>query len=128
MAQVTRLHLNALSGRLFGSFSGKAAAAAAIVWSFFADDWPLAYTSSVWSTRTIKLEAYLKATTGTVHARLYNETDDTGVANSQVEHSTSTRTRTTSSALTLTDAKTYRAQLGRSGTDVGSGKVRLFVE
>jgi len=116
-----------LEGPRVGWFSNDLSTVAAIVWSFFGDDWPLVFNSSRWG-RTIKLEAYLAATAGTVYARLYNETDASGVAGSQVEHNTSTRTRVTSSALTLTDTKTYRAQLGRADTDTGSGKVRLFVE
>ena len=80
---------------------------------------PFLYTLANWGAVNFYFEAYYKATTGTVYARLYNITDSSAVANSQVSTAQNTYQRDRSAALTLTDGKIYRAQFGKEGADAG---------
>jgi len=80
---------------------------------------PFLYTAANWGAVNFYFEAFYKATTGTVYARLYNVTDSSAVANSQVSTAQVVYQRDRSAALTLTDAKTYRAQFGKEGADAG---------
>lgn len=84
---------------------------------------PFLYTAANWGTVTFYLEVYMRATvTGLVFARLYNETDSTAVANSTMSTSSQTMAAYRSSAITLTDGKTYRVQFGH-----GTGKAGAFL-
>lgn len=80
---------------------------------------PFLYTSANWGAVSFYLEAYVKATAGTVYARLYNVTDSAAVAGSQLSTAAATYQRLRTAALTLTDGKTYRAQFGKEGADAG---------
>ncbi|MDP2930293.1 MAG: hypothetical protein Q8N56_01645, partial [bacterium] len=84
---------------------------------------PFLFTSANWGIGSVSFyyEVYMRATTGTVYARLYNETDSTAVSGS-VLSTTSTsfvRLRTATLTSTLIDGKTYRAQFGKVGADTG---------
>lgn len=57
-------------------------------------------------------EATLRATMGTVYARLIKASDRSAVADSEISTSSSTRTRVRSAAITLTDGAEYVAQTG----------------
>jgi hypothetical protein len=80
---------------------------------------PFLYTAANWAQITFYLEAYLKATTGTVYFRLYNETDGAEVLNSEVSTTSAVSTRLRTAALSMADGKVYRLQFGKSGSDAG---------
>lgn len=84
---------------------------------------PFLYTANNWGTGgsgvSFYLEVYMRQTTGTVYARLLNETDTTAVTGSTLSTTSSTFTRVRTAALTLTDGKTYRVQFGKIGADAG---------
>ena len=63
----------------------------------------------------------MKATTGTVQARLYNVTDSTAVAGSDISTVETSYTRVRSSSFSLTDGKEYQVQAGRAGSGAGFG-------
>lgn len=68
---------------------------------------------------SVAFEATLKATVGSVSARLFNETTATAVSGSEVSTAATSRTRVRSSAVALTDGQEYTAQFGKSGSDAG---------
>ena len=78
---------------------------------------------------SIYFEAYLRATTGTVYADLYDETGSASVSGSQVSTTSSSFVLVRSSALTLTLNNTYRPRFGIVGTDAGQhlGAVALAI-
>lgn len=81
---------------------------------------PFLYTSANWGAVSIYLEVYMRATTGTAWARLYNVTDLGPVTDSVLSTTETTMQRLrTTSALTLTNNKIYRLQFGKSGSDAG---------
>lgn len=81
---------------------------------------PFLYTAANWNRAPgFYLEVYLRATGGTVRARLYNTTDGTAVVNSEVTTVSATYVRLRSAALTLTDGKLYTLQLGSNNADGG---------
>jgi hypothetical protein len=80
---------------------------------------PFLYTAANWGAVNFYLEVYVKATAGTVYARLYNVTDSAAVAGSQLSTAAVTYQRLRTAALTLTNGKTYRAQFGKEGADAG---------
>jgi hypothetical protein len=73
------------------------------------------------ATNDLHFEAYLKATSGIVYARLYNMTTSTAVANTQIETSNTSLSlvRATNTMGTLTTGHVYRAQVGKAGLDGG---------
>lgn len=68
-------------------------------------------------TPDIYFETYMAAIAGTAFARLRNITDNTVVASSEVSTALTDLTRLRSSAITLTDAKEYRAEAGIGAGD-----------
>lgn len=80
---------------------------------------PFLYTAANWGFGSFYLEVYMRATSGTVLARLYNETTSTPVTGSGLSTNSAVFVRLRSGALTLTDASTYRLQLGKSALDSG---------
>jgi hypothetical protein len=68
------------------------------------------------------LEVYMRATSGTAHARLLNVTDNAAISLSELSTVSSTFTRLRSSALALADSKEYAVQLGVQGADTGEAK------
>jgi len=80
---------------------------------------PFLYTAANWAQITFYLEAYLRATTGTVYFRLYNETDSVVVTDSGLSTTSAVFVRLRTVALTMTDGKLYRLQFGKSGSDAG---------
>lgn len=74
---------------------------------------PLLFTAVNWGSVSIYLEAYVRATAGTVLARLYDDTAGAAVDGSEVSSASGSFVRLRSSALTLTDGNTYRLQFGR---------------
>ena len=119
MAQVTRLHTNALPGRLFGSFAGKASV------SYTSAGPPWLYTSANWTSgSSIFFEAYIRQTTNKAYARLFDVDVGGAVGSSTVNTTSGSFVRLRSSALTeqsggLVDGNEYIAQFGRSGSDAG---------
>ena len=80
---------------------------------------PFLYTAANWAQVTWHLESFLRATSGTVYFRLYNETDGTEVALSETSTASTSFTRLRTVALTLTDGKLYRLQFGKVSSDAG---------
>jgi len=118
MAQVTSLWQTGTAG-IVRAFVAKAAPTKTF---FTADDHPFTYTDANWgSPDDFYLEVWLLATSGTVYARLYDETAAAEVASSEVSTASATYVRLVSSALTLVDAHVYRFQLGGDGS---SGTVK----
>ena len=76
------------------------------------------WTSANWGSVNIYLETYIRATTGTVYARLI-DSDNNVVTNSEVSTALTTFQRLRSNALTLVNGKTYRNQFGKAGGDAG---------
>lgn len=75
---------------------------------------PFLFTAANWGgTVNFFLEVYLRATSGTAEAELYNVTDGATVANSNVSTTSSAFVRLRSAAVTLVDGKEYRLQLAR---------------
>jgi hypothetical protein len=129
MARLTQLWPTATPGRQYNIV----AAGAPGVTYFTTDDQPWVYTAANWpSTINFYLEAFLKATSGTVYARLYDDDGAAAIANSVVSTSNVAFTRLESSAISgaddLTDGNTYRFQLGAdtgaSGTLKGAPCVK----
>jgi len=77
------------------------------------------FTAANWATITVYLETYMRAVSGTVNARLLDETTGLPVTNSQISSSNAIFERIRSIALTLIDTHTYRLQLGTSGSSDG---------
>jgi len=72
---------------------------------------PFLFTEDNWSA-TFYLEVHARATSGTLKARLYNLTDSTPVADSEVSTTSSTFVRLRSAAVSLVDGKEYAVQFG----------------
>ena len=81
---------------------------------------PFLYASTNWGDAVFYLEVYLRATSGTAGARLYNITDSSIVDDSTVQTTNSSFQRLRSNALTLTDSKVYRVQFGTPA--IGGGE------
>ncbi len=79
---------------------------------------PFLWTSANWGTVTIQLEVYIRAISGTVYTRLI-DSNNNPVASSEVSTDQTSFQRLRSSNLTLTNALTYRVQLGKAGADSG---------
>lgn len=79
------------------------------------------YTAANWGTVAFHFEAFLRATAGTVRARLYNTTDSVAVAGSEVTTAAAVFNRQRSGDIVgnLIDGKEYRAQTGIGGGDAG---------
>ena len=69
----------------------------------------------------------MKATTGTVLARLYNLTDGTPVIGSDLSTSSLSFVRLRSGVLTLTDGKEYVAQKGKVGLNAGELQIAELI-
>ena len=84
---------------------------------------PFFYDSINWGTDgsgvTFYYEVYMRATAGTVYARLYDETVGAGVADSVLSTADASFTRLKTIGLTMTNGNTYRAQFGKIGADAG---------
>lgn len=80
---------------------------------------PFLYTAANWTNTNWYLEAFLKAVTGTVWARLWNVTDSAEVATVSTSSTSYVRIRTT--AFSLTDGKEYAAQFGVDSGATGRG-------
>lgn len=80
---------------------------------------PFRYDSANWGTVNFYLEVYMKATTGTVYARLYNITTNSEVPDSLLSTILTSLIRLRTGALTLTNTHEYRIQFGKSGSDAG---------
>lgn len=82
---------------------------------------PFLYTAANWDAATsFYLEVYMRASLGTVRARLYNDTDAAPVANSEVTTTSTIYVRLRSILVALTDGKTYSVQFGSEGSDAGA--------
>jgi len=77
---------------------------------------------------TYGMEVYMRATAGTVNARLYNETDGGMVAGSLLSTQSATFDRLRTAALPLLDDKVYRAQLALSPNSSGEALSAVPVE
>jgi hypothetical protein len=72
-------------------------------------------------TGSVYFEVYMRATSGTVYADLYDETGSAQVSGSQIATTSSTFTLRRTVALTLNIDSTYRPRFGVIGTDTGEG-------
>lgn len=78
------------------------------------------YTAANWPINAVfQLEAYLRATAGTVYAALYDLDDLSRPPASQVSTASSSFNRQRSSAVTLTDGHTYRLSVGTGAGAAG---------
>ena len=68
----------------------------------------------------VHFEAFLRATTGTAFAQLYNTTTSAEVSGSTVNTTSATLVRKRSGTLTLADGNEYRARFGTSAADAGA--------
>ena len=88
---------------------------------------PFLFTTANWGGSVqFYLEVYMRAASGTARARLYNETDGTAVASSDVTTASSSYVRVRSSSVTLVDGNVYSVQFGSNDNDGGafrSGKL-----
>ncbi len=90
------------------------------------------YVAANWgSTLGFYFEVYHRATTGTLHARLYDVTGAAAVAGSDLNTASATNVRQQSGDLkaALVDGREYEAQWGKAGADAGvaeSGKLRVY--
>lgn len=80
---------------------------------------PFLYVHANWSNVEFFYEAYFRATSGTVRARLYNLTDSVAVVGSEVSTASATHVRLRSGALVLVDGKEYVAQFGTTAGSAG---------
>lgn len=81
------------------------------------------YTSSNWTTFDLFFEVYIKATAGTVCARLESLTDGSVVSGSEITTTSTVYVRLRSPTLTtLVNGHEYVAALGKAGADSGECK------
>lgn len=124
MAIATQHHPTALPGRPYISpFVAKPAASVATYTSVGA---PWLYTAVNWGSSTgFWFEVYMRQTTGTARARLFDLDVSAAVASSSINTTSATFTRVrTASALTvgagdLVDGNEYVAQFGKDSGDAG---------
>jgi hypothetical protein len=85
------------------------------------------YTAANWGAVAFYFEAFLRATVGTVRARLYNTTDSAVVASSEVTTANAVFNRQRSADISgnLVDGKEYRAQT--SPGEGGAGEIHSAV-
>lgn len=77
------------------------------------------HTAARWHPATVfTFEAQIKATTGTVYARLYDLTDSLALSGSTLSTTSVNYVLLTVGSLSFTDGHVYEAQLG---TDTGAG-------
>ena len=118
-ATVVASTVTMLRGMVFARTLSALSSAAALLGRYRSFGLPFLYTTANWSgTPSIFFEVFMRATSGTARARLYNETDAVAVTNSDVSTASVTYVRIRSAALTLTDGKVYVAQFG---TEDGAG-------
>lgn len=79
------------------------------------------YTAANWTVADIALEVYMRATSGTVRARLYDVTDDAFVSGTILFTASSSfaRVRSTNLKSSLIDGHAYRVQFGKENPDTG---------
>ena len=88
---------------------------------------PFLFTAVTWSLGVkFALEVYIRATTGTVYARLADLAGNP-VSGSQVSTSSSSFVRLRSSSFQLVDGTSYRVQLGKVGSDGGEAVAAKLV-
>lgn len=88
--------------------------------SWYTKDGVFEYTAANW-TRAVAFyhEARMVASSGTVHARVYDNTAAAAVASSELSSAAASRTRLRSAALTLIDGHEYEGQVGAGAADAG---------
>ena len=74
------------------------------------------------SPTAIGLEVFMRQTTGTAEARLFDNTADAAVASSQISTTSATNVRVRSGALGMVDGNEYEAQFGTLSADEGKVK------
>jgi len=120
MAQKTELHIGGFPG-IVHVFSAKTEATGV---GYTSCGVPFLYTAANWVGATFYHEVYMKATSGTVYARVYDTTSLAEVANSEVSTAETSSTRLRSSAITLTDGHIYMLQTGTTGAgEISGGKL-----
>lgn len=81
---------------------------------------PFRYDAANWHSEIkFYFEVYMRASSGTVYAILYNKTEQVKVTTSQVSTSSPEFQRLRSPELTLIDGKTYRAQFCKAAANTG---------
>ena len=83
---------------------------------------PFLYTSANWVGETFYFEAYIRATSGTAQARLFNKSKGVSVAGSNLSETSSSFTRNRSGSIVLADDDEFVAQFGTASGDSGEGK------
>ncbi len=115
MPQVTALSPLGTPGVPY-TFTAKAVAVV-VVWTF--KGVAELFTAANWGTGSTYFQVHMKAIIGTYRARLYNVTDSSAVVGSEVNTVATSYTRVRSGAITLTDGKEYRGQVGSVAGDSG---------
>jgi hypothetical protein len=82
---------------------------------------PFLYTADNWFGNFFVFETYMRASPGTVYARVYNETDAEPVVGSQLSTIETAHVRQRTPGIFLLDGKEYRSQFAES-EPVGTGK------
>ena len=80
---------------------------------------PFLFEATRWPSGGLALEVFMRATAGTIHARLYDTTADAPVSGSDLSTVETGFTRLRSGGLPLIDGHVYRVQFGKGGTDGG---------
>jgi len=99
---------------------GASVTATAVLGKYRAYGAPFLFTSANWGTQSFYLEVYLRATSGTVLARLYDRTAGAVVASSEVNTASTSFVRLRSAALTLVNGSEYEVQFGAAGSGAGA--------
>lgn len=82
---------------------------------------PFLYTEDNWFGTFFVFETYMRASTGTIYARVFNETDAEPVVGSQLSTIETAHIRQRTPGIFLLDGKEYRSQFAES-EPVGTGK------
>jgi len=94
---------------------------AGVVWSARGDPFiERLHTAANWKSGALfYLELMMRATSGTAHAQIYNETDGVEIAGSDVTTASGTFVRARGPAVALTDGKEHRVRVGSEAGDGG---------
>lgn len=90
------------------------------------EELPFNYVAANWTGRQFVAEYWMKATTGTVFAEVFDITDGVQVGGSQKQEDLAAYTRSETGALTFIDGHLYTIRFGKDTGDAGFGKGKLI--
>ena len=118
---VTRLGLGGFARGAYQDIAAKPPPAAVVFASL--DVSPFLYVAAEYGAAVSHFfQVFLRATVGTVYARLFDVTADAEVASSEVSTTSATHVRLRTGSLTLVDGNEYVPQFGLEGSDAGKKK------